>query len=84
MNREVCQHGAPLAQHCGRCAIDPRSLAGVLLREHDDAGQAARYAERKAELLRAMGNACGLDYADAANALWGLCGGRVGAQHGET
>jgi len=69
VNREVCQHGAPLSQHCGRCAIDPRSLAGVLLREHDDAEQAAKYADRKAEMLRAMGNATGLDYAAAAKAL---------------
>lgn len=69
MIREVCQHGAPISQHCGRCSIDPCSLAGVLLREHDNAEQAARYAERKAELLRAMGNATGLDYAAAANAL---------------
>lgn len=29
--------------------IDPKSLAGVLLREHDDASQALRYAERKAQ-----------------------------------
>lgn len=72
MNREVCQHGAPVAQHCGRCAIDPRSLAGVLLREHDSAEQAARYADRKAEMLRAMGNATGLDYAAAATALRAL------------
>ena len=72
MNREVCQHGAPVSQHCGRCAPDPRSLAGVLLREHDNAEQAARYAERKAEMLGAMGNAAGLDYAAAARALRAL------------
>lgn len=75
MNREVCQHGAPVSQHCGRCAIDPRSLAGVLLREHDDAEQAAKYADRKAEMLRAMGNATGLDYAAAAKALRALKAG---------
>lgn len=75
MNREVCQHGAPVSQHCGRCAIDPRSLAGVLLREHDNAEQAARYADRKAEMLRAMGNARGLDYAAAAKALRALQAG---------
>lgn len=66
MSREVCQHGAPVSQHCGRCAIDPRSLAGVLLREHDSAEQAAKYAERKATMLRAMGVANGLDYESAA------------------
>lgn len=69
MNREVCQHGAPVSQQCGRCSIDPKSLAGVLLREHDSAEQAARYAERKAEMLRAMGNAVGLDYESAARQL---------------
>ena len=39
MNREVCQHGAPVSQHCGRCTIDPKSLAGILLREHDNAAR---------------------------------------------
>jgi hypothetical protein len=73
--REVCRHGAPLAQRCGRCAIDPRSLAGVLLREHDNAEQAAKYADRKADLLRSMGNAAGLDYAAAAKALRSLRAG---------
>lgn len=72
MNREVCQHGAPVSQHCGQCAIDPRSLAGVLLREHDNAEQAAKYADRKAEMLRAIGNAAGMDYAAAAKALRSL------------
>jgi hypothetical protein len=52
-----------------RHAIDPRSLAGILLREHDNAEQAIRYATRKAKLLMAMGNAVGLDYADAAKTL---------------
>lgn len=75
MNREVCQHGAPVSQHCGRCSIDPRSLAGVLLREHDNAEQAAKYAGRKAEMLRAMGNATWLDYAAAATALRALQAG---------
>lgn len=28
--------------------IDPRSVAGILLREHDNAQQALSYAERKA------------------------------------
>jgi hypothetical protein len=72
MNRDVCPHGAPVLLHCERCAIDPRSLAGILLREHDNAEQAARYAARKAALLATMGNAAGLDYADAAKTLRAL------------
>ena len=49
--------------------IDPKSTAGVLLREHDTLLQAAEYAERKARTLIAMHNACGLDYAEAARQL---------------
>jgi uncharacterized protein GlcG (DUF336 family) len=49
--------------------IDPKSTAGVLLREHDNLLQAAEYAERKARTLTAMQNACGLDYAEAARQL---------------
>lgn len=49
--------------------IDPKSTAGVLLREHDNLAQAAEYAERKARALGAMQNACGLDYAEAARQL---------------
>ena len=48
----------------------------MLLREHDNAEQAAKYAERKAEMLRAMGNATGLDYAAAATALRALQAGQ--------
>lgn len=46
MDRDVCAHGAPIAQHCARCAISPRSTAGILLREFGSAGRAADYAER--------------------------------------
>jgi hypothetical protein len=49
--------------------IDPKSTAGVLLREHDNATQAAVYAERKARLLLAAQNGLGLDYAEAAQQL---------------
>lgn len=49
--------------------IDPKSTAGVLLREHDNVAQALAYAERKARVLLAMHNAIGLDYAKAAEDL---------------
>lgn len=49
--------------------IDPKSTAGVLLREHDNVAQALAYAERKAAVLLAMRNAIGLDYARAAEEL---------------
>ena len=49
--------------------IDPKSTAGVLLREHDNVAQALAYAERKAHALLAMHNAIGLDYAKAAEDL---------------
>jgi hypothetical protein len=49
--------------------IDPKSTAGILLREHDNIQQAAEYAERKAQVMAAMQNALGLDYAEAARQL---------------
>ena len=49
--------------------IDPKSTAGILLREHDNVAQALAYAERKAAFLLAMHNAIGLDYAEAAEDL---------------
>ena len=49
--------------------IDPKSLTGILIREHDNLVQAAEYAERKARALIAMQNGCGLDYAEAARQL---------------
>jgi hypothetical protein len=67
VNREVCVHGAPTSQRCDRCsAINPKSLAGILLREHDTPRQAFEYANRKAKLLASMHNAVGLDYQQAA------------------
>ncbi len=56
--------------------IDPKSTAGVLLREHDDAYQALRYAERKAA-LPSSDNATGLDYAHAADKLRALIADNV-------
>ena len=50
-------------------AIEPKSTAGILLREHDSVEQALAYAERKAAALLAMHNALGLDYAQAAEDL---------------
>jgi hypothetical protein len=47
-------------------AIDPKSTAGILLREHDTISQALAYAERKASALLAMRSTLGLDYAQAA------------------
>ena len=49
--------------------IDPKSLAGILIRKHDNLVQAVEYAERKARALCAMQNGCGLDYAEAARQL---------------
>lgn len=49
--------------------IDPKSTAGMLLREHGNVAQALAYAERKASALLAMHNAIGLDYAKAAEEL---------------
>ena len=49
--------------------IEPKSTAGVLLREHDNVAQALAYAERKAAALLAMHNAIGLEYARAAEDL---------------
>lgn len=50
-------------------ALEEKSLAGILLREHDNVEQAVRYAERKAQLLGAMGNAMACEYQDAAKEL---------------
>jgi hypothetical protein len=49
--------------------IDPKSTAGVLLREHDNPQQAMDYANRMAIRLLAMHNAAGMDYARAADEL---------------
>jgi hypothetical protein len=49
--------------------IDPKSTAGVLLREHDNAQQALAYAERKFRALAAMNNGYACDYYKAAEDL---------------
>jgi hypothetical protein len=49
--------------------IDPKSTAGVLLREHDNAQQALDYAERKFRTLAAMHNGYACDYFHAAEDL---------------
>jgi hypothetical protein len=49
--------------------IDPKSTAGILLREHDNVAQAIAYAERKAAFLQATHNPFGSDYAAAAEEL---------------
>ena len=49
--------------------IDPKSAAGVLLREHDNIEQAIRYADRKAKFLLMSHYASGLAYAEAARQL---------------
>ena len=46
--------------------VDPKSVAGVLLREHDTPQQALKYADRKAGLLAAMGSGLACDYIGAA------------------
>lgn len=53
----------------GTFVINPKSTAGVLLREHDNVAQALAYAERKAKMLLAVHNPLGLDYAKAAEDL---------------
>lgn len=49
--------------------IDPKSTAGVLLREFSDPRAAYEYAQKKAVALTAMGNSIGLDYWLAADQL---------------
>ena len=49
--------------------IDPKSTAGVLLREFHSAAEALAYAERMARRLGAMSNGIALDYWQAAKEL---------------
>ena len=49
--------------------IDPKSTAGVLLREHDNLEQALAYARRKASTLAAIHSGMACDYFAAANDL---------------
>lgn len=52
--------------------IDPKSTAGVLLREFHNPQAAYEYAQKKAIALTAMGNALGLDYWTAADEIGDL------------
>jgi hypothetical protein len=55
--------------------IDPKSTAGVLLREHDTAQQALEYARRKLRTLTAMHHGAACDYAEAVRQLEAVCNG---------
>ena len=48
---------------------DPKSIAGILLREFGSPALALQYAERKARVLESMGNGIACDYAQAAQDL---------------
>jgi len=50
-------------------ALDPRSLAGILLRDHDNVEQAIRYAERMAQRYADSRSLMASDYQDAAQEL---------------
>jgi hypothetical protein len=50
-------------------ALDPRSLAGILLRDHDNVEQAIRYAERMAQRYADSRSLMACDYQDAAQEL---------------
>jgi hypothetical protein len=58
--------------------IDPRSTAGVLLREHDTAHQALEYARRKVRQLAAMQNGRACDYLEAVKQLEAVTCGSCG------
>jgi DNA-binding transcriptional MerR regulator len=46
-------------------ALDPRSLAGILLRDHDNLEQAIRYAERMAQRYANSRSLMAIEYQDA-------------------
>ncbi len=50
-------------------ALEAKSLAGILLREHDNAEQAIRYAERMAQRYADSRSTMAMDYQDAAQEL---------------
>ena len=50
-------------------ALDPKSIAGILLREHDNIEQATRYAERMAQRYTDSRSLMAIEYQDAANEL---------------
>ena len=50
-------------------ALEAKSLAGILLREHDNVDQAIRYAERMAQRYADSRSTMAMDYQDAAQEL---------------
>ena len=50
-------------------ALEAKSLAGILLREHDTAEQAFRYAERMAQRYADSRSTMAMEYQDAAQEL---------------
>jgi hypothetical protein len=50
-------------------ALDAKSLAGILLREHDNVEQAIRYAERMAQRYAYSCSTMAMDYQNAAQEL---------------
>lgn len=54
-----------------RCqqTLDAKSIAGILLREHDNVEQAIRYAERMAQRYANSRSLVAIEYQDAANEL---------------
>ena len=49
--------------------LDPKSVAGILLREHDNVEQAIRYAERMAQRYADSRSLMAMEYLDAAKEL---------------
>lgn len=49
--------------------LDPKSIAGILLREHDNVDQAIRYAERMAQRYADSRSLMAIEYQDAAEEL---------------
>jgi hypothetical protein len=52
-----------------KLALDPRSLAGILLREHDNVDQAISYANRIAQRHADSRSLLAIEYQDAAQEL---------------
>ena len=52
-----------------RQTLNPKSVAGILLREHDNVDQAIRYAKRMAQRYADSRSLMALEYLDAAQEL---------------
>lgn len=52
-----------------KLALEAKSLAGILLREHDNVDQAIRYAERMAQRCADFRSLLAMEYQDAAKEL---------------